>query len=304
MREPRIRQIHRFNDISGIFYSAVFLKSKPELYIGCSRDTGLYVFNTEQKSLKNVYKTDYDVLSMDKTPEENLIVIAGAKKVIDIICTKSHRIHKKIVLNDGCNIFGIQCAPDNKHFYFINSKILGKYSLQDFKLKNTYQSFHPSERCCLALANNQKHIYGSIAKGKSAGKLDLKRRKIHFLNQIEKIRCHQLSTNNRLLISGSHNSQVSISDVFSKKLLKKVYLFSGGITCIRSTRKWILCGGFNNSMIILSSVFPFNKLDVFHCQTYIFHLAVSNDEKQFILGGYQNRSLEICSLEEKSSIFG
>ena len=87
-------------------------------------------------------------------------------------------------------------------------------------------------------------------------------------------------------------------------MLKKVYLFSGGITCIRSTRKWILCGGFNNSMIILSSVFPFNKLEVFHCQTYIFHLAVSNDEKQFKVGGYQNRSLEICSLEEKSSIFG
>jgi hypothetical protein len=277
---------HQVIPSEGTLLFAVYLKTKPEIYLGHFDGKGLYIYNYEDKSIKNLKKDFMKISALTATSDDKYVLASTDEKFIRFICTEKQTIVKTMNTSQN-SIQGIQVSRDCKWFYLVgDSKLLSKFSIQDLKLESQYKFLSPSQKHCLVLGNKSNLIYGSAYNNDAAVAINLRKHKADLLNSVNSIRCHGLDILERFLISSETSESIFISNLFQKKKVCSVSYKHGTITCMKATRNKIFLGCYNDSFIVIEDKFPFKKLYQVDYHSGVFGMDIGPSQDQIVVGGY------------------
>jgi WD40 repeat protein len=279
---------------NSMLYNAVFLKTKPEVYLGITNNSFITMYNYETKVSTKIEKITCTVYAIEVTPDEKFVLCSGTNKNIFIICTVSHRFLYSIDTNHYNN-YGIQVTSDSKYFFCVNADYLKKFNLKTKKEIFKIKGLKPSEKKCLVLSKNNKRIYGTGNQFAAVVLLN-KGFKITPLNKESSIRCNELSGNESLFLSGCRSGKLVISNSNSKKILHHNTCKSSGITSIRFYKDLAFCSHYSGQINVHVMEYPFSRIYTHKMGGNIFGMDIHHKKGLLCAGGQNIKDTEILNI--------
>lgn len=119
------------------------------------------------------------------------------------------------------------------------------------------------------------------------------------MNFIYSVRCHQLSFNEKYILSGNNQGKIGVSNT---NFRKRVYLKSfqkGDITCIRTTKGYFFLGCFSDHILVLKNKFSFSQVQAVKLKTHVFNMAINDKNTRLLVGGFVAKHVEIFEINKK-----